>query len=151
MNGSVTDEKGEPLVGATISVIGSGQNTTTGVTGNFQVQVAANARQLEITYAGFTTQRVTIGSRSTLAIKLAPANSNLSEVVVVAYGTVKKEALTGSVGQIGAKQIRDRPHQQRYQCGGRCGTGCGGLFGKRAAWFGQCHPGKGVWIGERLP
>ena len=109
VNGSVTDEKGEPLIGATVSAIGSGVNATTGVTGNFQLQLGSGARQLEITYVGYTTQRVTIGNRSTLAIKLTSTNPNLSEVVVVAYGSVKKEALTGSVGQIGAKQIRDRP------------------------------------------
>ena len=109
VSGSVLDEKGEPLVGATVSVVGAGTNTSTTVTGTFQLQVATGARQLEVTYVGFATQRISIGSRSTLQITLTSADPNMAEVVVVAYGTAKKEALTGSVGQIGAKQIRERP------------------------------------------
>ncbi|MBE7170615.1 MAG: TonB-dependent receptor [Williamsia sp.] len=109
ISGSVLDEKGEPLIGATVAVVGTGVNTTTGITGNFQLQVATSARQLEVTYVGFTTQRVVIGNRTTLEVRLLSSNPNLSEVVVVAYGTAKKEALTGSIGQIGAKEIRDRP------------------------------------------
>ncbi|MEJ7766746.1 MAG: TonB-dependent receptor [Chitinophagaceae bacterium] len=109
INGTVQDDKGEPLAGATIYVVGGGATTTTDSSGRFTVTITPSARQLAITYVGFTTQTILLRNQTSISVKLVSADPALSEVVVVAYGTVKREALTGSVGKIDAKDIGKRP------------------------------------------
>ncbi len=110
ITGRVTDETtGNPLPDATISVVGGTSSTTTNATGSFSISIPATARELEISFVGYTSQRITIGNRTSFPIRLSSSNSGLGEVVVVAYGTVRKEALTGSIGQVTSEQIERRP------------------------------------------
>jgi TonB-linked SusC/RagA family outer membrane protein len=107
--GKIVDNAGAPLVGATVSVVGGGANATTNATGAFVITVPASARQLEVTYVGFATQRITLGSQTTVSITMAPANSSLEEVVVTGYGREKKGTFAGAASVISAKAIETVP------------------------------------------
>lgn len=110
ITGKVTDEKdGTPISGVSVTVKGSRVGTVTGTDGTFKLEVPSNARTLVLSSVSFESKEVTIGSSVTFNVSLAPAGSNLEEVVVVAYGTVKKGEYTGSTAQISAKDIENRP------------------------------------------
>lgn len=107
ITGKVTDEKdGTPIAGVSVTVTGA-TGTVTTADGTFKIVVPASARTIEFSYVGFATQRLNIAATMTVALKREDAN--LDEVVVVAYGTAKKETLTGSVGQIKSADYAKRP------------------------------------------
>ncbi|MDB5190654.1 MAG: hypothetical protein JWQ96_217 [Segetibacter sp.] len=107
ITGRVTDDTGNPLIGATVAVIGGGGSASTNAAGEFTLSVPATARRLEVTFIGFEAQTVAITSQTSFNIKMQSSSSTLSEVVVqVPYGTVKKTAFTGSESTIGAVAIQ---------------------------------------------
>ncbi len=85
----------EPLAGATVMPIGGGQGTSTDIDGNFSLTLPQSVSQLNVSYVGFTPRKVSVSS-SKMLIKLESSDTNLDEVMVVAYGTAKKSAFTGS-------------------------------------------------------
>lgn len=110
ITGQVFDEKAKtPLAGVSVTVKGSKVGTTTGNDGSFKIEVPSSAKILVFSYVGFDLKEVVIGSSTSFAVQLAEAQGNLEEVVVVAYGTVKKGEYTGSTAQITAKEIENRP------------------------------------------
>lgn len=94
VTGIVTDEKGEPVIGANIKIKGVSIGTITDVNGAFSMEVAQGAT-LEVSYIGYNTKEIKVVS-SSLNIQLTEDTLNLDEVVVVAYGTAKKSTFTGS-------------------------------------------------------
>lgn len=107
--GKVTDAKtGAPIIGATIKAKGFSTTTTTETDGNFKLNVDVKVKVLEITYVGFTPQNVAI-TNGVIEAKLQEADRNLSEVVVVGFGTKIKRDLTGSVSKVGAKELNNTP------------------------------------------
>jgi TonB-linked SusC/RagA family outer membrane protein len=107
ITGKVTDEKdGTPIAGVSVTVTGA-TGTVTTADGTFRIVVPGSAKTIEFSYVGFATQRLNIAAAMTVALKREDAN--LDEVVVVAYGTAKKETLTGSVGQIKSADYAKRP------------------------------------------
>ncbi|MDB5232918.1 MAG: TonB-dependent receptor plug [Chitinophagaceae bacterium] len=108
VTGRVTDESGNPVQSASVTVKGSNTGTTTKNDGSFTLVVPPSARTLVITSLNYASQEAAI-TGSTVLVSLKSSNANLDEVVVVAYGTVKKEALTGAVGTINAEKIAKRP------------------------------------------
>jgi TonB-linked SusC/RagA family outer membrane protein len=106
--GIVTDEKGEPAIGANISVKGSTTGTVTGIDGKFELETPANA-SLVVSYVGYDTETIEIRDRSYITIRLREDTRLLDEVVVVGYGTQKKVNLTGSVAMITADELNSRP------------------------------------------
>ena len=110
LSGKITDELGNPLVGATVSVAGSTRtSTTTNASGVFTINVPANARQLEITYVGFTTQRVAITSANSIDVKLAAGDGSLGDVVVTGYTREKRTQFAGASTTVSAKAIENVP------------------------------------------
>ncbi|MDR1332663.1 MAG: SusC/RagA family TonB-linked outer membrane protein [Tannerella sp.] len=101
----VSEEDGEPLIGAAIMVRGTSTGTTTDINGNFSLAVPAGAT-LEISFVGMITLEVTAGQG--LRIVMRPDLQNLDEVIVVAYGTAKKSSFTGSATAVGARQLEMR-------------------------------------------
>ncbi len=100
ITGTVTDaESGEPLIGANILVVGTSTGTITDFDGNYSINVPEGATTLEFSYTGYASQRVQIGSQTSIDVSLS-AGEVLEEVVVVGYGTVKKSDLTGSVASV---------------------------------------------------
>jgi TonB-dependent starch-binding outer membrane protein SusC len=106
VTGTVTDAKdGSPLNGATVTVKGTKNVTKTNPQGVYNLSnVAANA-VLIITNVGFGNELVSVEGKATVDAKLTAANQNLSEVVVVGYGTQRKKDVTGSIVKIGAEKI----------------------------------------------
>jgi TonB-linked SusC/RagA family outer membrane protein len=110
VQGVVTDDKGNPLPGATVVVKG---NTSVGVSsdadGKFSLSVPTGNETLVISSIGFVAQEVSLSGRTTLTIKLVTDNKALDEVVVVGYGTQKRSDLTGSVGSVTSAELTERP------------------------------------------
>lgn len=109
IKGKVSDESGEPLIGATIVVKGSSQGTISDVDGNYSLEVPGENTVLVFSYTGYAVKEEVVGNRTVIDVSLEPSSALLSEVVVVGYGTQRKEAVTGSVASIGGEQIRDVP------------------------------------------
>jgi len=105
VSGTVTDESGVPMPGATVVVQGTNNGTTTDFDGKYQIQ-ASQGQTLVFSFVGYANQSVTVGSSATVDVQLQTDNE-LDEVVVVAYGTQSKASLTGSVSIVGAEQIEN--------------------------------------------
>jgi len=99
----------EPVIGANVVVPGTSVGTITDADGKFQLTVPAGKSTLQVTYLGYQTQTVSIGSQTYLTIKLSIANQSLDELVVVGYGTVKKRDLTGAVSSVKSDDIMQIP------------------------------------------
>jgi TonB-linked SusC/RagA family outer membrane protein len=110
VTGKVTDEKdGSTLSGVSVIVKGTSVGTTTGADGTFKLNVPTTAKALVFTFQGYEEVESSIGNRTTFNLAMISTSKALEEVVVVAYGKVRKEALTGSVGTIKAENIAKRP------------------------------------------
>ncbi|MEP6613060.1 MAG: TonB-dependent receptor [Mucilaginibacter sp.] len=110
VTGTVSDADGTVIPGAGIKIKGTSTGTVTDVNGTFKLAVPDNAT-LVISFVGYVTKEVTVGSGSVYNVKLAPAVSNLNEVVVVSvgYGTQKRTDLTGSISSVSAATIAKLP------------------------------------------
>lgn len=106
VTGTVKDEKGEPVIGASVKVKGSSVGTVTDIDGRFTLDVPANAT-LEISYIGFVKQDVRAGANMNVTLK--EEATHLNELVVVGYGVQKKANLTGSVASVNAEALASRP------------------------------------------
>lgn len=101
ITGTVIDELGESVIGATVKAINTSMGTITDIDGNFTLQVPAEVKQLTISYVGYVTQTVDITSEP-IRVQLKSDNQLLQEVVVVGYGVTRKSDLTGSVSTMKA-------------------------------------------------
>ena len=107
VRGTVVDEDGEPVIGATIQIKGTGQGTVTDYEGLFSISAPANGT-LIVSYVGMVTQEVAVNS--TLRITLKADSELLDEVVVTGYGSGRKVSATvGSVARVSSKDIVDKP------------------------------------------
>jgi TonB-linked SusC/RagA family outer membrane protein len=109
VKGKVTDEKGAPVDHASVVVKGTTTGTTTSADGSFSISVPATAKALVISSLNFTSQEVALGSKTAFDVVLKSSDESLQEVVVTAYGTVKKSENTSSTAKISAQSIKDRP------------------------------------------
>lgn len=105
--GVVTDERGEPIVGANVVEKGTSNGTITDLEGKFSLTVSEKS-VLIVSYIGYNTQDVTVTSKTVYNIQLEEDSQALDEVVVVGYGTQKKVNLTGSVASVSSDEIKDR-------------------------------------------
>lgn len=108
LSGTVHDEEGLSLIGATVMVKGTQIGTVTDVDGNFSMTVPDDATTLVFSYTGYTPLEVEIGDRTVFDITMYESVSMLDEVVVVGYGTQKKANMTGAVDEIGGELIESR-------------------------------------------
>lgn len=106
VRGTVVDENGDPLIAAGVSQSGTDNGTVTDADGKYVISVPSDA-SLSFSYISYITQEVAVGGRAVVDIKLRPDNTQLEEVVVIGYGTVKKSDLTGSVSSISDKALKD--------------------------------------------
>ena len=105
VKGTVVDDAGEPVIGATIMEKGTRNGTVTDIDGNYVIKVKRNA-QLAISYLGYATQVVPAG---TSKVVLKSNDTKLNEVVVVGFGTQKKVNLTGAVTAVSGEELDSRP------------------------------------------
>ena len=108
VEGTVLDDMGEPLIGATVYEKESTNGTTTDIDGHFSLSVPDHAK-LTVHYLGFAEKSVVAEGGNSLNIKLEKDTHTLSDVVVVGYGTQKKVNISGSVDQLTAKDLEKRP------------------------------------------
>ncbi len=109
VKGTVVDDKGEPVIGASISEIGTTRGTTTDVNGQFSLRAGRGAK-LQVSYIGYKTQ--TLRASDGMKIALEQDNALLDEIVVVGYGQQKKVNLTGAVANVDLdKTLTARPEQ----------------------------------------
>lgn len=109
ITGKVKDDKGLPLVGASVVIKGTKTNTQTDASGLFKIVLDStksilNAK-LIISFVGYETKEVKIGNKNRIDIVMKPASNEMSEVVVVGYGTQKRTSITGSVTSMQGKSL----------------------------------------------
>ncbi|MCR4853827.1 MAG: TonB-dependent receptor [Prevotella sp.] len=134
--GTVVDENGEPVIGATVKVDGTKAATVTDFDGNYKLEVPKNGKVV-ISYIGYK-DLVTTGGR----VQLEEDNSQLDEVVVVGYGTQKKAHLTGSVATVPVDEIQD------LAAGGLAST-LSGLVNGLGVSGGDARPGENARLSIR--
>ena len=105
ITGTVTDEEGETLIGASVLIEGTTTGAITDSDGTYSLSVPDGNNILIFSYTGFETQSVEINNRSVVDVTLALSTELLGEVIVTAYGISTKEAFSGSADVIGAKDL----------------------------------------------
>lgn len=106
VSGTVTDESGESLPGVSIMVKSTNNGTTTDNNGKYALEVADGNAILVFSFVGFTTQTVEVANRTSINVSLVPDVAALGEVVVVSYGTQKKESVIGSITTIEPERLK---------------------------------------------
>jgi len=109
ITGKVTDDKGGPVQGATVTLKGTSAGTSTGADGSFSITGPTTATTLVISSVGFTNQEISIAGQTSVNITLQPTQSNLNEVVVIGYGTARRRDVTGSMATVNAKDFNQGP------------------------------------------
>ncbi|NLY23798.1 MAG: TonB-dependent receptor, partial [Bacteroidales bacterium] len=104
VRGTVTDTGGEPIIGANILIQGTSSGTVTDYDGNFMLQAPADG-VLEVSYIGYRPQTIAISNRTNIRIVLEEDTELLEELVVIGYGTVRKDDATGSVVAVDASKL----------------------------------------------
>ncbi|MDR7369308.1 TonB-dependent receptor [Flavobacterium aquidurense] len=106
VNGTINDESGLPVPGATVLIKGTTKATASDFDGKFQINVPSNGT-LTISFVGFDTVNEIVNGRTKVSIVLKAASQNLNEVVVVGYGTQKKGLITGSTTNLKGETLKE--------------------------------------------
>ena len=108
IKGRIVKDDGQPLPRASVTVKGTAKGTATNDQGEFEISAPGNAT-LVISSVDFVTQEVKVNNRTSVDVTLVSLEKNLGEVIVVGYGTQRKEAVTGSVASISGNKMREVP------------------------------------------
>ncbi|UHG94368.1 SusC/RagA family TonB-linked outer membrane protein [Spirosoma oryzicola] len=109
ITGFITTTTGEALPGVTVRQTGTNQGTVTGADGSFRLILPNGGATLTISFVGYVTQQVPVGTQTSLTIQLREDAQALSEVVVVGYGTQKRSTLTGAVAEVAGRDLVQSP------------------------------------------
>lgn len=109
ITGNVKDSKGEILLGVSILIKGTSRGAVTDIDGNYSIEVPDDQAVLVFTYLGYKTKEQSVSGKMILNVVLMEDSQALDEVVVVGYGTMKKENLTGAVTQLKGDVLESRP------------------------------------------
>ena len=110
IKGVVKDVAGEPIIGATVRVVGTQVGSVTDLDGNFSVQ-ASSQSTLQISYVGYESQTVKVAGRNNIVVTLKEEDNTLNDVVVVGYGTMKKSDISGSIATVDQAAVMKRVPQ----------------------------------------
>lgn len=105
LTGTVQDETGEGLIGATVVEEGSSKGTVTDFDGNFSLQLSGAAKSVKVSYVGYKTKVLQIPASGRLNIRMEADQNVLQETVVIGYGVQRKSDLTGSVSNVSSKDF----------------------------------------------
>ncbi len=108
VSGKITNANGEPLPGATIVLKGTNKGVSADFDGNYRIALVDDAKTLTISFIGYETKNVDILDRKNINIQLEEAVTGLDETVIIGYGRVKRQNLTGSVGTVNVKNITNQ-------------------------------------------
>jgi len=110
VRGTVKDiSTGQPLAGVTVSIKGTNQATTTDENGNYSLEGVPGSATLVFTSVGLEKKEVSVSNQSTINVDLSSTSDNIDEVVVVGYGTQKKETVTGAVSAVKGDELKKSP------------------------------------------
>ncbi len=109
ITGKVTDDKGAPLPGASVIIRGTNTGTSTGPDGTFSISVPSNAKALIFSSVGLGEKEIALTTSNSYSVTLSSKSADMTEVVVVAYGTKRKTDLTGSVSTVKGADIENKP------------------------------------------
>ncbi|WP_460693310.1 SusC/RagA family TonB-linked outer membrane protein [Mucilaginibacter puniceus] len=105
ITGTVIDNNGQPLPGVTIKIKDATTGTTSDVNGKYTISVPDATAVLSFSMIGFETQEITVGTSRTINVTLIESVSSLNEVIVVGYGTQRRETLTGSIAKVQGEDL----------------------------------------------
>jgi len=108
VSGTIYDDTGEPLLGATVMQKGTAHGTSTDLDGNYTISVPSNAT-LVISYIGYDTKEVAVNGQTKIDVTLSTNATMLDEVVAIGYGTVRKKDLTGAVSSVSGSDLAKAP------------------------------------------
>ena len=108
-SGTVTDaDSNEPVIGVNVTLKDAQTGTVTDLSGKFSISAPVGSTLL-FSYIGYVTKEVKLGTNTSLKITMQEDQNQLSEVVVIGYGAVKKSDITGAVASVSSKQFKDQP------------------------------------------
>lgn len=109
VKGVITDENNSPIPGANVLLKGTTTGVTTDINGAFTIAVPDENAVLVISFIGYTSQEITVGTQTSISVQLKPDVQQLSEVVVVGYGTQRRSSVTGAVASINSREVAALP------------------------------------------
>ena len=109
ITGTVRDELGDPLIGATVQVVGTVTGALTDADGKFTLDIPNDNVMVMISFVGYITQQVPVAGKTTIDIVLSSTLASLEEVVVIGYGTQRRTTLTGSVSVVKGDVVSKMP------------------------------------------
>lgn len=109
VKGTVFDEAGEPVIGATVIVVGTQTGTSTDIDGKFMLQNIKKESVLQISFIGYQTVTVPVNGVTNLEVELKSDAENIEDVVVVGYGVQKKASVTAAISQISGEELEKAP------------------------------------------
>ena len=109
VNGTVKDIAGDPIPGATVMQKETTQGTITGMNGNYSLPGVSPNGILVFSFVGMNTVEIPVNGQTEISVELAADVTDLEEVVVVGYGTQRREAVTGSVASVSGEVMREIP------------------------------------------
>ena len=105
VTGTVLDDQGTPLPGASVSVRGTSTGALTDFDGNYSVLVPTADTVLVFSYLGYKTQEISVGDQTTINVQMEVDQNSLEEVVVVGYGTQLKKDITGAISSVNSEEL----------------------------------------------
>jgi TonB-linked SusC/RagA family outer membrane protein len=109
ITGTVKDENGNPLIGATVQIVGTTIGTLTNVDGNFSIEVPDEDAILMFSYVGYVAQQVAVAGMTTIDVVLSSTLESLEEIIVVGYSTQKRASITGAVSVVKGDAVAKIP------------------------------------------
>ncbi len=109
VTGTVTDDQGQPIIGAGVVIEGTSRGVTTDAQGKFSLPNVPASASLTVEYLGYVSQTIPVAGQGVVNFTLLEDTQLIDEVVVIGYGSVKRSSLTSAVSKMDAEGIQDRP------------------------------------------
>ena len=109
VTGTISDDKGEPMIGVNVIVKGTTTGVVTDFNGKYSITVPNADAVLVFSFVGYVSQEVVVGAQRNINVQLAESTLDIEEVVVIGYGSVRKVDLAGSVSVLDNKNFKDQP------------------------------------------
>ncbi len=114
VKGKVLDDNGEPIIGASVKVVGTTNGAVTDLDGNFTLSNVSQNAVVEVSYIGYISQKIKTSGQSSLNVSLKEDNQSLEEVVV-GYGVQRKTDVTGAMTRVGEKELNSKPVSNAFE------------------------------------
>ncbi len=138
VRGTVLDDHGDPIIGATVLVKGTAIGTTTNVDGTFTVDVPFADAILNLSFIGYTPMEIPLNGRTSLDVVMTEDSKTIEQVVVVGFGVQKKQTITGSLTSLSVKELSQSPSANVTN------ALAGRLPGLTVTQYGGGEPGKDI-------